>query len=126
MLAKFQNNFLIFFSFCSSFLLLLRFTHCIFAHKMRTHTPIKLIYIKGLLKHISVPILDKDLQSYDQFLHKRRLKVCHAYRVNCWKELVETWHVDGVTIVGVPFCGFKDSENDHGDIMQNPTSVKIM
>ena len=31
------------------------------------------------------------------------LKDRHAYRVNCWKELVEAWHVhvDGITIVGV-------------------------
>ena len=41
------------------------------------------------------------------FLRTRRLKVCHAYGVNHCKELVETWHVDGVTIVGVPFCGLK-------------------
>jgi len=36
------------------------------------------------------------------FLCKKRLKVFHAYRVNHWKELDETWHVGGVTIVGVP------------------------
>ena len=42
-----------------------------------------------------------------KFLHEKRLKVCHAYKVNHWKELRETWHVDGVTIVGVPFCGLK-------------------
>ena len=30
-------------------------------------------------------------------------EVCHAYRVNRWQALVKNWHVDGVTIVGVPF-----------------------
>jgi len=34
--------------------------------------------------------------------------------------LVETWHVDEVTIVGVSFCG-----KDQRDMTQNPTSVKI-
>jgi len=41
------------------------------------------------------------------FLCKKRSKVCHAYRVNHWKELDETWHISGVTIIGVPFCGLK-------------------
>ena len=48
----------------------------------------------------------------------------HAYRINHWKELDETWHVGAVTIIGVPFCG--NREKDHGDMTQNPTSVKIM
>jgi len=29
-------------------------------------------------------------------------------RVNHWKELVETWHVDGVIIHGVLFCSLKE------------------
>ena len=37
----------------------------------------------------------------------KRLKVCHDYRVNRLKELVETWHVDGVSIASVPFYGLK-------------------
>jgi len=41
------------------------------------------------------------------FSCKKRLKVCHTYRVNCRKELDETWHVGGVIIVGVPFCDLK-------------------
>jgi len=28
---------------------------------------------------------------------------CDWYRINGWKELVKTWHLDGVIIVGVPF-----------------------
>ena len=41
------------------------------------------------------------------FLHKKS-KVCHAYRLRkLLEELVETWLVDEVTIVGVPFCGLK-------------------
>jgi len=34
-------------------------------------------------------------------------KVYHTYKVNRWNELAETWHVDGVIIAGVPFCGLK-------------------
>jgi len=41
------------------------------------------------------------------FSCEKRLKVCYAYRVNHWKELVETWNVDGVTIIGVPCCSLK-------------------
>ena len=41
------------------------------------------------------------------YLHKELSMVCQAYRVNCWKELVETWHADEVTIIGVPFCGLE-------------------
>jgi len=29
--------------------------------------------------------------------------------VNWWKELVETWQIDGVTIVGAPFMVWKES-----------------
>ena len=46
------------------------------------------------------------------FLRKKWLKVCYTYRVNHLKELVETWHVDGVTIVGVPFCGLKGIQKE--------------
>ena len=42
------------------------------------------------------------------FSHKR-LKVCTSCRLNHWKELVETWHVNVVIIIGVPFCGLKES-----------------
>jgi len=41
------------------------------------------------------------------FSRKKRLKICHGYRVNHWKDLDEIWHVGKVTIVGVPFCGLK-------------------
>jgi len=60
------------------------------------------------------------------FSCKKRSKVCHAYRVHHQKELVETWHVDGVIIMGVPFCGLKGiGEKDHRDMTQKQTSVKI-
>ena len=42
------------------------------------------------------------------YLRKIRSKVCHAYRVNPLEESVENGYVDGVTIVGVPFCGLKE------------------
>ena len=41
------------------------------------------------------------------YLRKIRSKVCHAHRVNRLKESAENCYVDGVTIVGVPFCGLK-------------------
>ena len=44
------------------------------------------------------------------YVRKIRSKVCHAYRVNPLEEWVENWYVDGVTIVGVPFCGLKGIE----------------
>jgi len=40
-------------------------------------------------------------------IHIKRSKVYHAYMVNCRKDLVETWHADGVTIIEVPFCDLK-------------------
>ena len=44
------------------------------------------------------------------YLCKTRSKVCHAHRVNRLKESAENCYVDGVTIVGVPFCGLKTIE----------------
>ena len=41
------------------------------------------------------------------YSHKTRSICCHAYRVNHFMELVENCYIDGVTIVGVPFCGLK-------------------
>ena len=45
-----------------------------------------------------------------KYLHKIRWKVCHAHRVNPSKERAENCYVDGVTIIGVPFCGLKRIE----------------
>ena len=44
------------------------------------------------------------------YLRKTRSICCHAYRVNRFMEWVENCYVDGVTIVGVPFGGFKRIE----------------
>ena len=57
------------------------------------------------------------------YLPKIRSKVCHAHRVNRLKERVENCYVDGVTIVGVPFCGLKGIR--HRGMTQNPTCVTI-
>ena len=46
---------------------------------------------------------DEDLTDFTY----KSSKVWHAYRVNCWMELVKIWHVDRITIIGVPFCGLK-------------------
>jgi len=37
----------------------------------------------------------------------KKSKASYAYKVICWKELVEAWHVDGATIIGVPFSCLK-------------------
>jgi len=47
------------------------------------------------------------------FSCKKMSKVCHAYRVNRLKELVKTWHVDGVTIIEVLILVGKESGKDH-------------
>jgi len=67
----------------------------IFNHNLGIYTPtqLKLGTRKGLIKaHVHTnfgwnPIM---LRSYDRFFAEKRLKVCHAYRVNHWKELDET------------------------------------
>ena len=88
-----------------------------------------MVHIKGLLKHTAVPIFGwnpiKIYKAIIDFLYEKRSKICHTYMVNHWKELDETWHVDGVTIVGVPFCSLNKSEKDHRDMTQNPISVKL-
>jgi len=87
---------------------------CIFGRNLRTHTPIKLNLgtRKGLIKaHLHTNFGWNPIKIYGvmtSFSHKKRSKVCHAYRVNCLKELDETWHVGGVTFIGVPFCGLKE------------------
>jgi len=48
---------------------------------------------------------DKICRVRIDFLFLKRSKVCHTYTVNHWKELVETWQVDGVTR-SAP-CGLK-------------------
>ena len=57
------------------------------------------------------------------FARKRRSKVCHAYRVNHWKELDDTWHVGGVTIVGVLFCGLKGIRKETTEIWHKTQPV---
>jgi len=95
-------------SFFSSF----RTLH-IFIHKMQTHTQIKLKLVtrKGLIKvHLHTNFGWNLIKIYGviiDFSCKKWSKVCRTYRVNCWKGLDESWHVDRVTIVGVPFCGLK-------------------
>ena len=44
------------------------------------------------------------------YLRKIRSKVCHAHRVNPLKESAENCYVDGVIIIGVPFCDLKRIE----------------
>jgi len=52
---------------------------------------------------------NKDYEAMINFCVKRS-RVCHAYRINHSIEFVETWHVDAVTIVRMPFCGLKGIE----------------
>jgi len=66
---------------------------------------------KGLIKvHLRTNFGRNPIRIYRvmiNFLHKKRSKVCHAYRVKRWKKLDETWHVGGVIIIGVDFCGLE-------------------
>ena len=84
---------------------------------MRTHAPIKLNLgnHKGLIKaHLRTHFGWNSMKIYGvmtDYFHKKRSKVYHAYRVNRRKELLETWHVDGILFVGMPFCGLKVIRN---------------
>jgi len=107
--AKFWNNF---FSFFLIFFFILHTLY--FHHKMQMHTLIelKLDIHKGLIKaHLHTNFGWNPIKIYGVMIdfYIKMSKVCHAYRVNYRKELVETWHVDGVTIVGVPFVVWKES-----------------
>jgi len=35
----------------------------------------------------------------------KKVKGLSPYRENCWKEI---WHIHGVTIIEVPFCGLEE------------------
>ena len=89
-------------------------TLCIFDHNLRTHTPIKLklgTRVQLIKAHLRTNFGWNPIKIYGviiDFLRKKGSKVCHTYRVNRWKELDEIWHVGGVIIVGVPFCGLKE------------------
>ena len=41
------------------------------------------------------------------YSHKIKLHFCHSHRVNPLNESAENCYVDGVTTIGVPFCGMK-------------------
>jgi len=53
------------------------------------------------------------------------LKSFHTYRVNHFKEWVETWHADGVTIVRVPIQTSKWIKNRHQRYESKPNRFKI-
>ena len=100
----------------------------IFDHNLWMHTHIKLKRgtCEGLIKmHLHTLNLIKIYGVIINFLPKKRSKVCHTYKVNCWKELDETWDVSGVTIVGVPFVVWKESRKKTTGMIQKPTGVKI-
>ena len=92
------------FSFC---------TLCIFGYDLRMPTPIqvKLSTHKGLYKaQLHTNFGSNPIKMYIvmiNFFVQKRSKIYHAYMVNWGMELDKTWHVSGVTIVRVPFCGLK-------------------
>jgi len=51
------------------------------------------------------------MKNYGAMTNYLRLKVYHAYRINCWKKRQKNLHVDGVTIIG--------------DITPNPTQTGV-
>ena len=85
-------------------------------HKTRMRAPIGLKFgtLEGLIKaNLSTNFGRNPMNIHrvmTDYVRKIRLKVCHAYRVNHLEEWVENWYVDGVTIVGLPFCGLKRIE----------------
>ena len=81
---------------------------------MRARIRLKFSTLKGLIKADlctnfgRIPMNIHGVMT--DYLRKIRSKVCHAYRVNPLEESVENLYVDGLTIVGVPFCGLKGIE----------------
>jgi len=96
------------------------------------HTLIELKFgtYKGLIKlHLCTNFGWYPIRIYEvmtDFSHKRKSKVCHANKVNYWKELVETSLIYGIIIIGVPFWFERNEEKDHGNMTQKQTGVKIM
>ena len=81
---------------------------------MRARIGLKFGTLKGLIKADLCTNFGRNPMNIHgvmtDYLRKIRSKVCHAYRVNSFKESVENCYVDGETIVGVPFCGLKGIE----------------
>ena len=104
---KFRLNFFAFFSSYSSSLRTLRKIaikcECILGSSWN------LVHKTGTLKRISVPTLVQIRLRFSELWLIVHVICCHAYKVNCLEEWVETWHVDGVDIVGVPFVVWKES-----------------
>ena len=82
-------------------------------HKTRMHARIGLKFgtLNGLIKADLCTNFGRNPMNIHgvitDYLRRIRSKVCHAYRVNSFKESVKNCYVDGATIVGVPFCGLK-------------------
>ena len=121
--AKFQNNFLAFFP-------------SIFGHNLQTHTPIelKLGTHKGLLKHISKPILVGiwfkiyGVTGYNQFFVWKKSNISQSYRVAKPLEGIG-WNLAcrWSNHCRSAFLWFEmNREKDYRDMAQNPTGVKIM
>ena len=81
---------------------------------MRTPIGLKFGTLEGLIKADFSTNFGRNPMNIHRVMidysRKIRSKVCHAHRVNPLKEWVENCYVDGVTIVGVPFCGLKRIE----------------
>ena len=98
----------------------------IFAHKMQMHTLIelKLDTHRGLIKaHLRTNFGWNPIKTYGvmiDFSRKRRSKICHAYRVNRWKNLAFRWSNHHRSA----FLWFE--RKDHGDMTQNPTGVRAV
>ena len=81
------------------------------SHTSRAQIGLKFGTLKGLIKADLCTNFGRNPMNIHgvmtDYLCKIRSKVCHAYRVNSFEQLVENYYVDGATIVGVPFCGLK-------------------
>ena len=103
-----------------------------FHHHLRVHTHIKLKLGtgEGLIKaHLCTNFGSNLINIYRvmiDFFAQKMLKVCHAYRVNHWKELDETRYVGGVIIIGVPFCSLKGIQKRLWKHDTKPNRCQIM
>ena len=78
----------------------------LYTHKMQTHIPIKLKLDthKGFnIVHLCTSFGWNPIKIYIVMIDFS-CKKGQRSGVNRWKKSFETWHVDGVIIIGVPFC----------------------
>ena len=101
-----------------------------YSHKCVLQSSLNLAHLKGLLKHISVLILEEICDQIHtvmtNYSHKIRSNFFHAYMVNCFEESVENWHVVRVTIVVVPFVWLKEIKIKTSQLQHKKSTVLVV